>query len=146
MSSRQAGLGRVVDVRGAGVEGVRVGDELDVADAEDHVQLDALAGGLEELGGFFLRGRERGDDAEVREALETAHVVRIPLAVDALLALGVRRVRRLQVEDGAADVRLLAGRDLPLPVEVPDRLGQELRDVRSLGLQDVPDVVDGGYV
>lgn len=146
MAPGHAALGRVIGVGGAGVEGVRVGDELDVADPEDHVQLDTLAGGLEDVGGLLLRGRERRDDAEVREALEAAHVVRIPLAVDTLLAPRVRCIRRLQVEDSPSDVRLLVRRDLPLPVEVPDRLRQELRDVRPLGLQDVPHMVDRGHV
>lgn len=63
------------------MQDVRVGDELDVADVEDHVQGEALAGLLEDFDGFELLGRERGDDAGVGEAGERADVVGVPSAL-----------------------------------------------------------------
>lgn len=63
------------------MQDVRVGDELDVADIEDHVEGEALAGLLEDFDGFELLGGERGDDAGVGEARERADVVGIPSAL-----------------------------------------------------------------
>jgi hypothetical protein len=70
--------GWVVNVCGAGVQNVGVGDELDVADFEDHVESETLAGGFEDLESLFLGVGERGDEARVREAGEGADVVGVP--------------------------------------------------------------------
>lgn len=70
--------GRVVGVRRAGVQDVRVGQELDVADVEDHVQREAVAGGLEDLEGLQLGGGQGWDDALVGEAGQGADVVGVP--------------------------------------------------------------------
>lgn len=121
MAAGHAGLRSVVPVGGAGVQDVGVGHELDIADLEDHVQLDAGADVLERLERVYLLGRQWRDDALVREARQAAHVVRVPLAVQALLLPGVGR---FEVEHAGADVRLLAYTDLALAVEVPDWGGQ----------------------
>ena len=57
------GGGCVVRVGGAGVQDVRVGKELDVADVEDHVQRELVAGFLEDAQGFLLGVGEWRDDA-----------------------------------------------------------------------------------
>ena len=57
-------------------------------------------------------------------------------------ALAFRPVRgRLQVQHRVADVRLLAGAHLALPVEVPDGLRQRAHDVGPLRLEHVVHVV-----
>lgn len=138
-----AGVRAVVSVGGAGVQDVGVGDELDVADLEDHVQLDARADVLQRFQRVHLLRRQRRDDARVREPRQAAHVVRVPFAVQALClpVLG-----RLEVEDARADVRFLALADLAFAVEVPDRRGEQLGDRGVFLLQDVPDLVDAGHV
>ena len=76
MAARRGG--RTVRVRGAGVQDVRVGEELHVAYFEDHVQGHPLACSLEDVGGAQLGGREGGDGALGGEAVEGADVVRVP--------------------------------------------------------------------
>lgn len=62
----------MVLVSRAQVQNVRVGDELDIPDVEDHVHGEVLAGLLD---GFELgRGAREGDDASVGEAAERADV------------------------------------------------------------------------
>ena len=68
----------MIRVLGPRMQHLRVGDELDVADFEDHVQGEALAGCFEHVGGFDLRGGERGDDALGGEPREGADVVGVP--------------------------------------------------------------------
>lgn len=68
----------IVRVRRPGVKHVFVGQELDIADFEDHVQGQALACVLEHVDGFELSGREGRDDAVVGEAGEGADVVWVP--------------------------------------------------------------------
>ena len=60
--------GRMVRVLRARVQDVLVGEELDVADFEDHVQGEALAGRFKHVGGFELGGGEGGDEARGGEA------------------------------------------------------------------------------
>lgn len=129
--------GSVVLVRRAAVEGVRVAEELDVADLEDHVQGQAHASLFQHGGGVLLGGREGWDLAGGAEAGEGFDVVRVPFAVDAGRLIGAS----LFVEDGLAGVGFLTGGDLALAVEVPDGLGEGFRDVWVLALQGVPDVV-----
>lgn len=143
----QAHLARIHDdlssrtcVSRPGVQEMRVADELDVADLEDHVQRQPLARLLEDSQGPPLGLAQGRDDALVGEARQALDKVRVPLAVDAALAAG------LEVEDAGADPLLLALADLALAVKVPHGLRQQLRDVRVLGLQGVPDVVDGDDV
>lgn len=52
----------------AGVENMRVRQELDVANFEDHVQGEFVAGVFEDLHGLQLGGGERRDDTRVGEA------------------------------------------------------------------------------
>lgn len=68
----------MVRVRGASVQDVRVGDELDIADVEDHVQGQTLGGFFQNAEGFLLAVGEGGDDALVGEAREGADVVGVP--------------------------------------------------------------------
>ena len=68
----------VVLVLGARVQHVRVGQELDIPDVEDHVQGEALAGLFEDFEGVELSGGEWRDDARVGEAAEGADVVGVP--------------------------------------------------------------------
>ena len=68
----------MIRVLGSGMEHLCVGDKLNVADFEDHVQGEALAGCFEHLGGFDLCGGEGGDDALGREPREGAYVVGVP--------------------------------------------------------------------
>lgn len=63
------------------VQDVRVGDKLDVADVEDHVEGEALASLFEDFDGFELLGGERGDDSCVGEAGERPDVVGVPSAL-----------------------------------------------------------------
>lgn len=129
--------GSVVGVGRAAVQGVRIAEELDVADLEDHVQRQAHAGLFQHGGGVLLCFGEGRDDAGVAEAREGFHVVGVPFAVDAggLVRAG------LFVEDGLAGVGFLADGDFALAVEVPDGLGEGLGDVGVLFLEGVPDVV-----
>lgn len=60
---------------------MRVGDKLDVADVEDHMQGETLAGLFEDFDGLELGGGERGDDACVGETGERADVVGVPSAL-----------------------------------------------------------------
>ena len=57
-----------------------IGQELDVAHFQDHVQGFAQARLFEDVGGIELRGREWGDFALVAEAREGADEVRVPSA------------------------------------------------------------------
>lgn len=125
-----------------------VANKLDVADFEDHVQPNPLAGILQDLDGLLLLWRERRDNTSVGESCQAAHEVRIPLAVHALLTVRVVWVRGFEVEDSSADVGILVNvcGNLALAVKVPDWLGEQLSNVRSLCLEDVPDVVDRSNV
>lgn len=111
---------RVVGVGGAAVQGVRVAEELDVADLEDHVQRQAHAGFFQHGGGVLLGFGERRDDAGVAKAREGFDVVGVPFAVDAGGVVGAG----LFVEDGLAGVGFLADGDFAFAVEVPDGLGE----------------------
>lgn len=68
----------MVSVIRARVQDVFVGEELDVADFEDHVQSKLETCVFEDLGGFELGGRQRRDDAGVGETGERFDIVRIP--------------------------------------------------------------------
>ena len=140
MPRRHPALGPVVAIRGAGMENVRIAQELDVADLEHHVQLQPVTHRFQHVGRLLLARGQGRHEPGVGEARQGAHKVRIPLGVDPALASG------FEEEDGGADPRLLAGGDLALPVEVPDGLGEEVGDVRALRLQRVPDQVGGGDV
>ncbi len=63
------------------MQDVRVGEELDVADGEHHVQGEAGACGFEDGEGGFLGGGEGGDEGEGGEAREGADVVGVPPVV-----------------------------------------------------------------
>ena len=132
----------VVGVSSTAVQNVRVCEELNVSDLKNHMQRQAHARILKNLSGLDLCGRERRDLALVAVAGEGLDVVRVPFAVDPRSLIGAR----LLVEDRLAGVRFLAGGDLTLAIEVPDRLGESLSDVGVFLLQDVPDVVDGDDV
>jgi hypothetical protein len=56
---------RVVPVRGPRMQDVRVGEELDIADLEDHVQRETVAGFLEDAEGFLLGVGEWWDETFV---------------------------------------------------------------------------------
>lgn len=130
----------VVLVRSSGVKDVCIGQELNVADLENHVQSKSLAGLLEDGGCMLLLGRKSGDDALVGETLERANVVRIPLGVKTSVWT------RLHVEDGRLDPLFLTNGCLPLAVEVPDRLCEEFRNIWVLLLKSIPYVVNGDKV
>lgn len=57
---------------------VGVGQELDVADLEDHVEGEAVAGCLENGQSFQLLCGESRDDARVGESGQRADVVGVP--------------------------------------------------------------------
>lgn len=132
----------VVGVSCARVQDVRVGNELNVADLEDHVQGEAHAGLLQDARSLLLRFAEGWDFADVAEALERVHVVRVPFAVHAGGFLG----SGFLVEDGLASVRLLAGGDFAFTVEIPDGLCEGFGNVGMLPLKGIPDIVDGDDV
>jgi hypothetical protein len=133
---------RMIRVSSPAVQDVRVREELDIANLEDHVQRQAHARVFKHLRGFDLCGRQRRDLANVAVAGEGLDVVGVPFAVDARGLVGPCFL----VEDGLAGVGFLAGGDLTLTVEVPDGLGEGLGDVGVLLLQHVPDVVHGDDV
>ena len=60
------------------MEDVLVGEELDVADFEDHVEGFTEADGFEDVGGFELRRGEGRDEARRAKAREGADVVGVP--------------------------------------------------------------------
>ena len=68
----------MVCVLGSCMQNLRVGDELYIADLEDHVQREALAGCFKYVRGFALRRGQWGYDAFRREALQGAHEVWVP--------------------------------------------------------------------
>lgn len=68
----------MVGVRGTRVKDVGVGQELDVADLEDHVEGEAVAGCLEHGQSFLLLCGERGNNARIGEAGQRADVVGVP--------------------------------------------------------------------
>lgn len=72
------GRRRVVGVRGPGVEDVRVGEELDVADFKGHVQSEPGAGFLEDSQRFLLSSRQGRDYAGIGEAGKGLDVVWVP--------------------------------------------------------------------
>ncbi|CAG9941768.1 unnamed protein product [Clonostachys rosea f. rosea IK726] len=119
---------------------MRVAHELDVAHLQNHVQGQPLARILEHLHRSLLRVAQRRHEPLVREPRQRAHVVRIPLAVHAPLPAV------LDVEHRLAHPLVLPLGRLALAVKVPHRLGEQLRDVRVLALQRVPDVVDADNV
>lgn len=55
-----------------------VGQELDVANVEDHVQRELGAGCFQDEGSALLLGGERGNQTCVREAGKGADVVWVP--------------------------------------------------------------------
>lgn len=69
---------RKVLVRCAGMQDVVVGQELDVANVENHVQREALGRLFKDGGGALLGVGERRDEPRVREARQRADVVGIP--------------------------------------------------------------------
>lgn len=73
---------RVVLVGSTGVQNVLVGQKLDVANLEDHVQRETQARVLEYLYGLLLGLGKRGNEALVRETGERADVVRVPPVID----------------------------------------------------------------
>jgi hypothetical protein len=133
---------RMIRVRRPTMQHVRVCEELDIADFENHMQRQAHARIFKHLSGFHLRGRKRRDLANVAVAGEGFDVVGVPFAVDARSLVGPRFL----VEDGLARVGFLAGGDFTLTIEVPDGLGEGFGDVRMVPLQGVPDVVHGDNV
>lgn len=60
------------------MKNVGVGQELDVANLEDHVEGETVAGCLQHGKSFLLLGRERGNDACVGEAGQGSDVVGVP--------------------------------------------------------------------
>lgn len=68
----------MVLIRRPGMQYVLVGEPLDVADVEDHVQGEAHAGVFEDLEGFELGGGEGGDFAGGGEAGEGFYEVGVP--------------------------------------------------------------------
>ncbi len=68
----------MIRVRRPRVKHVFVGQELNIADIEDHVQRQPVARLLEDVGGFELGGAKGRDDAFVGEAGEGADVVGVP--------------------------------------------------------------------
>ena len=73
------------------VQYVRIGEELDVADFENHVEGKAETGCFEDGGCFFLGGGERGDDAGGGEAGEGADVIGVPSVEE--MSAGVWQVK-----------------------------------------------------
>ncbi len=118
-----------------------VTQELNIADLKNHMQLDSVAHGLQRLQSVDLRRGQSRYDAGVAEARQTPHVVGVPFTIDPLLGLGVGGVRRLEIEDAGANIRLLADAHLALAIKIPHGPRQELRNIGILGLQDVPDVM-----
>ena len=157
---------RVVLVRRPRVQDVVVGQELDVADVEDHVEGQPLTGFLQDGGGFFLRSGERRDEAGGGETGEGADVVGVPsearvsnsLPRTKTLKNGGRKGRRyalrvhppslpfLKVKHTRPNPLLLPDARLPFPIKVPDRLRQRARHVRILHLQRVPDFMRGDEI
>lgn len=137
-----------------------VGQELNVADFEDHVQFDAVASRLKDLQSFNLSSRKRRDDSSVGKASERAHIVGVPPAkVSAqsfthrtiedngyILGINARVLPTLQIYNTRLDILLLSRARLALPVEVPDRFREGLEHIRALLRQDVIDVVRGAQV
>ena len=122
-----------------------VGDELDIANVEDHVEGEALAGLLEDFNGFELGRGEWGDDASGGEAAERADVVGVPSIYISILyrkweveegggVLGVNTgiLPTLEINHTSPNVLLLALGSLTLPIKVPNRLRESLKHIRSL--------------
>ena len=126
---------RVIGVGGAGMEDVRVAEELDVADLQDHVQRQPQARVLEDLDGALLDVGERRDQTGLGEAGQRFDVVRVEFGVHAAVGGG------FEVEDGLFGPLLLPHGDFAFAVEVPDRLGEEVDDVRVFPLERIEDVV-----
>jgi hypothetical protein len=68
----------MISVRSAGVQDMRIGQELDIANIENHVQRETLAGFFKNLQGLVLCWGQRGDDSCVTEAAEGTDVVWVP--------------------------------------------------------------------
>lgn len=105
------------------MEDVGIGQELNITHIKHHMQAQFDAGLLQNLQRLLLGLRHRRDNARVGESVQRAHVVRIPLCVDA--AVG----STLEVDHAGADVFFLACAGLAFAVEVPDGLGEGLEDV-----------------
>ena len=60
------------------VKHMRVSQELNVTDLEDHVEREFHAGIFEDLDSLVLSGREGWDDSRVGEAGERADVIGVP--------------------------------------------------------------------
>lgn len=120
------------------MQDMRVRQELDIADIQDHVQRKSVAGILEDLDSVELGIAQWGDDARVGETGQRADVVRVPsgrtMSVYVLceiglwLLLGVYTavLAALEVHDASPDELFLAFACLALSVEIPDWLGESL--------------------
>lgn len=60
------------------MQNMRVSQELDIADIQDHVKRESVTGILEDLDSVELGIAERGNDARVGETGQRADVVRVP--------------------------------------------------------------------
>ena len=127
-------------VRGPCMQDMCIGQELDIANLEDHVQRQLGAGVFQYLGGVLLLFRQGRDESRVAEARQAADEVWIVLAVYASVRSG------FLVKDGRLDPFFLAMRGLAFTVKVPDRLCEGLGHIWVLALQSVPDVVRGDNV
>lgn len=115
---------------------MRVAQELDITNLQNHMQGHGVAGILQNLDCLLLGVRQGWNLAGIGEAGERLDEVWIIFEIQSWI------VRPwLEVDDTGFDIWLLALADLAFAVEIPDRLGESLRNVGMFLDNGIPDVV-----
>jgi len=131
---------RIILIRCPGMQDLRVAQELNIPDLQNHVQRHPLTRLLQDLHRLAHFRRRLRHFTCFPSRLEGLDEIRIPFAVDALLALGFDIQHRLDRPLPLPDTRLQP------PAEVPNRLRQRLDHIGAFLLQDIVHFVDTGDV
>ena len=131
-----------------------VSDKLNVPDLEDHVQGEALCGLFENLDCLELllcmaRDQPRlhvSSDCKISTLSYNMKRLGMLTRLDKVRVIMREELAVVPVEDRFLHPAVLTFRHFPLAVKVPVRLGEQLRDVRPLCLQGIPEVMGRHYI
>lgn len=130
----------MVLVRRPRMQHMRVSQELDIADLQNHMQRVLQTRVLQHLQRLELRRRQRGDDSRIGEAGERADIVRIPPGPQQpsvkktlvhtaqckkrgpILGIHTRVLAALKIHHTRPDVLILTLGGLALAIKIPDWL------------------------
>lgn len=107
----------MIRIRRPRMKNMRIRQELDIANVQDHMQTQTVASLLKNLESLGLGIGHGRNDSGVGEAVQGPHVVWVPLCVDAAV------LAALEVYDACADEFFLAFAGFAFAVKVPDWFG-----------------------